>query len=98
MRESVVVIVLCVVFMLAACSGYSAYIYNDGPLTITCPSGSSVTIQDLGISLGSGESIDLGKYYTQKQLNESLDLKKAIENSLVTVSVSGTTPKPQATN
>jgi hypothetical protein len=77
---------------------------SPGPITVHrpigfAPNGYFVTdLPDLvrstsgGLFVAPGESVDLGNFYTQKQINDSIDLKRALISGALTWSAAGTTP------
>lgn len=73
------------------------FVIPQGPLTVQRPSlyaPDGIYFEDLEFFLGPGMSQDMGTLFTQKQLNESLDLKEAIGNGQVSYTTSGTSPIP----
>jgi hypothetical protein len=64
-----------------------------GPLTITLQSTDEPRhLADLNIILEPGVAIDLGHYFTQKQILDSQDLKRYIDSGIVSVAKVGTIP------
>lgn len=70
-----------------------------GPLTVTNPSAiQEVTVIDLHsepLTIFPGESVDMGKWYTQKQICDSKDLRERVTRGELTVAATGTAPKKE---
>lgn len=77
------------------------FIIPQGPLTVTRPglfAPNGIYLEDLEFFLMPGQSQDMGALFTQKEINDSLDLKEAILNGQVTYTATGTTPIFDPTN
>lgn len=71
------------------------FVIPQGPLTITRPIGfapNGFYVDDLELFLTPGQSQDLGALFTQRQLNESGDLKEALVLADLTYDLTGTVP------
>jgi len=77
-------------------------IYKNGPLTIYSANAFTNTTIVLNKPFGvednrpiiiQNNELDLGKYYTQEQINSWYDLKILIEKGILTAEVKGTIPK-----
>ena len=67
-----------------------------GPATVTCSSAykGTLAINDLPgtLLIKASEAVDLGALYTQKQILDSVELKRQILNGQLVVTITGTTP------
>lgn len=73
------------------------FVIPQGPLTILRPAlfaPDGIYLEDIEFFLQPGQSQDVGALFTQRQINESLNLKEAILSGGVTYIASGTTPIP----
>lgn len=70
-----------------------------GPLTITLSPAVGENeprhLSDLNVILVPGVAIDMGHYFTQKQILDSQDLKRYIDTGIVTIDLVGTVPSPE---
>lgn len=71
-----------------------------GPITITLNSNivRVFPIQDLGLIIKPGDTIDLGSVLTQKQILDSQELKRRVADGTLIATNSGTTPLLEQTN
>ena len=76
-----------------------AYLFENGPLTLKLGVGVRKVVLNVPFTAGQSRIIviegdyDVGKYFTQSQVNEWKDLKDSLEKGILVAFAEGTIPK-----
>jgi len=77
----------------SAIKGLDSTLVPEGPVTISNISNQDyIYIEDLNLRVSKNVSVNLGQFYTQKQILESIDLKRKINEGLISIQPVGTPP------